>query len=181
MKPRSYSSEGVVLARRNYGEADRIISVFTKSHGRVSYLAKGIRRPKSKKRGHLEVFGHISFQAVTGKGLDLITEAENIDDFSEVKKSLKKVSLAYYFMEVIGRITKEGEKNIELYELILMTLGKLKTAKLLRQLRLDFISRLLVLLGYWPERVNISDPDYQLEEVIEKQLYSERVGKRVIQ
>src|SRR3972149_7448123 len=127
MKPRSYSDEGIVLARRNYGEADRILSVYTKNHGRVSYMAKGIRRPASRKRGHLEVFNQFRFQAASGRGIDLLTEAEIIDNFPEIRRSLKKVSLAYYFTEVIGRITHEHEVNRELYALIYEFFGKLRS------------------------------------------------------
>ena len=150
MKLHSYSSEGIVLARRNYGEADRILSVYTKNHGRISLIAKGIRRPKSRKRGHLEIFSYIRFQAATGRGLDLMTEAEVIDDFKEIRKNLKKVSLAYYFCEVVGKITHEGETNERLFDLILENLEKLKSETELKKLRLDFILRLLILLGYWP-------------------------------
>jgi DNA repair protein RecO (recombination protein O) len=112
MKPHSFASEGVVLARRNFGEADRILVLYTKNLGRISLLAKGIRRPKSKKRGHVEVFNIIRLQAVSGRGLDLIIEAEVIEDFKEIRTSLKKISLAYYIAEVIGRITHEGEKTL---------------------------------------------------------------------
>ena len=111
MKPRTYTSEGIILARKNYGEADRIISVFSKDQGRVSMMAKGARRPKSRKRGHIEVFNRVRFQAITGRGLDIMTEAEVIDDFKQIRTSLKKISLAYYLAEVIGRITHEGEGN----------------------------------------------------------------------
>jgi DNA repair protein RecO (recombination protein O) len=84
MNPRSYTSEGIVLARKNYGEADRIISVFSKDKGRIAFIAKGTRRPKSRKRGHIEIFNRVKFQAVTGRGLDIITEAEVIDDFKDI-------------------------------------------------------------------------------------------------
>ena len=94
MKPHGYTSEGIVLTRRNFGEADRILVLYTKDRGRISILAKGIRRPKSKKRGHVEVFNKIRFQAVSGRGLDIMTEAEVVDDFKEVRTSLKKISLA---------------------------------------------------------------------------------------
>lgn len=133
MKPRSYTSEGIVLARKQFGEADRILSVFTKSYGRISLIAKGIRRPKSRKRGHLEVFNQISFQAASGRGIDLITEAEIVDDFKEIRKSLKKISLAYYFAEVVGRITHENEKNEELYDFILEYFERLKSARQLKK------------------------------------------------
>lgn len=177
MKPHSYSSEGIVLARRNYGEADRILSVYSKTHGRISLMAKGVRRPSSRKRGHIEVFNLIKFQAVPGRGLDLMTEAEVIDDFKEIRQTLKKISLAYYLAEVVGKITHEGESSIEIYQLILKTLEKLKTTKALKDLRIDFISRLLVLMGYWPADQYLTNPDEKLEEVIERQISSVRVGK----
>jgi len=181
MKPRTYSSEGVVLARRNFGEADRILVLYTKDFGKISLLAKGIRRPKSKKRGHVEVFNEVKFQAASGRGLDLMVEAEVVEDFSEVRTSLKKISLAYYLMEVIGRITHEGEENIEVYNLLLGTLQKLKSAMMLKELRLRFITDLLIKLGYWPIGKVLSFPDEKLEEVIERQIYSERVGKRMVE
>jgi len=177
MKPHSYSSEGIVLARKNYGEADRILSVFCLNHGRISLIAKGIRRPKSRKRGHLEIFSHIKFHAVSGHGLDLMTEAEVIDNFAAVRKSLKKVSLAYYFCEVIGKITHEGETNENLFRLLIGNIERLKYETKLKDLRVDFVHELLTLLGFWPKGKVIFDVDKKLEEVIERQLYSKRVGK----
>lgn len=181
MKPRGYTSEGIILARRNYGEADRILIVYSKTHGRVSLIAKGIRRPKSKKRGHVEIFGRLNFQAITGRGIDLMTEAEVIDNFKNVRQSLKKVSLAYYFCEVVGKITHENEPNLELYNLILESLEILKSTRHLKNLRLDFVLRLLVILGYWPKGQQLGNPDEKLEEVIERQIVSVRVGKRMVQ
>lgn len=181
MKPRSYSDEGIVLARRSYGEADRILSVYTKNHGRISYLAKGVRRPTSKKRGHIEIFNQIKFQAVFGRGIDLMTEAEIIENFPEIRLSLKKVSLAYYFMEVIGRITHEGEKNEQLYSNVLENLRILETATNLKSLRLNFILKLLIMLGYWPHGRTLLSPDEKLQEVIERNISSVRVGKRLVE
>jgi len=181
MKPRSYTSEGIVLARRNWGEADRILVIYSKNQGRISLIAKGVRRPKSRKRGHIEVFNRVAFQGAIGRGIDIMTEAEVINDFKEIRKNLKKVSLAYYFCEVIGKITHDGEPNIEVYNLLVENLGNLKTAKRLKILRLGFILKLLTLLGFWPKGEPLSDPDRQLEEVIERQLSSVRVGKMMLE
>jgi DNA repair protein RecO (recombination protein O) len=180
MKPRSYTSIGIILARRNFGEADRILVVYSKNFGRLSLMAKGVRRPKSRKRGHIEVFSLVNFQGVSGKGMDLMTEAELVDDFGDVRKTLNKISLAYYFAEVIGRITHEGEPNIELYNLIVEYLNKLKKTKKLKGLRMSFIKDLLTLMGYWPVGREMADPDRELEEIIERQVYSSRVGKRMV-
>jgi DNA repair protein RecO (recombination protein O) len=179
MNIRSFSDEGIVLARRNYGEADRILVLFSKHHGRISLLAKGIRRLTSRKRGHLEVFNYLKFQAIKGKGLDLIVEAETIDDFQIIRKNLKKVSLAYYFMEVAGRITHESEPNWELFDSILDYMDKLKTEIKLKKLRLNFIVDLLTITGFWPKGEVLINPDGKLEEVIERQLNSVRVGKKI--
>lgn len=181
MKPHNYTSEGIVLARKNYGEADRIISVYTKNYGRLSLIAKGIRKPRSKKRGHLEVFSRIKFQANVGKGLDLMTEVEIIDNFEKVRKDLRKVVLAYYFCEAIGKITHEGESNNSLYDLLKGSLFVLQTTTHLKAFRINFLNDLLVISGYWPKDRYLANPDEKFEEVVEKQIVSARVGKRMIQ
>lgn len=181
MKPHSYTSEGIILGRRNFGEADRILWVYSKNHGRVALIAKGVRRPESRKRGHLEIFAKVNFQAAKSRNLDLMTEVDVIDVYPEIRNSLKKISLAYYICEVVGKITHEQEPNIELYDLITENLEILKSAKKLKDLRLKFIRDLLVLTGFWPHDKNLADPDLKLEEVIERQIYSQRVGKRMIQ
>jgi len=180
VKPRAYSDEAVVLARRKYSEADRIISVFSKNHGRVSLIAKGVRKPTSRKRGHIEIFTHLKFQAVVGKGLDLVTEAEIIDDFEEVRKDLKRVSLAYYFMESVGRTTREDEKNPAIFEILIDYLSKLKTEDKLKNLRETFVYDILTTLGFWPKGRRLLNPDEVMLQVTERQMTSLRVGKRVL-
>lgn len=180
MRLHSYSSEGIILARKNYGEADRILTIYSRDNGRMSLIAKGVRRPKSKKRGHIEVFSLVKFQAITGRGLDIMTEVEVVDNFSEVRKSLKKISLAYYLSEVIGKITHESEPNNTFFDLIYKTFEKLKTTKALRKLRIDFVISSLILLGFWPEGGYMTDPDQELEGVIERRISSVRVGERMI-
>ena len=110
-----------------------------------------------------------------------MTEAEIVDDFKSVRGSLKRISLAYYFSEVVGKTTHEGEGNLGVYELLAESLEKLKTTKLLKKLRMEFIRELIVLLGYWPNGKILPDADMKLEEIMERQIYSKRVGKRVLQ
>lgn len=180
MTVHGYTSEGMVLTRRNFGEADRILSVFSKDKGRISVIAKGVRKTKSRKRGHIEVFSQIKFQVVSGHGLDIMTEVEIINDFKNVRKSLKKISLAYYFTEVVGKITHEGETNTDLYNLIIDTFARLEETHELKKLRLEFLQKILTLLGYHPKDIAILNLDEKLEEVTERQIFSERVGKRMI-
>jgi len=181
VKQKTYSSEGIILSRKNYGEADRILTVFSKNYGKVTLLAKGIRKLISKKRGHLEIFSEVKFSAVSGKGFDILTEAVTINNFNSLRSNLNQVTLAYYFCEVLNKITKEGEKHDELFELLSKSLKKLETAINLKTLRKDFVVKLLIELGYWPGNKKMVNHDIELEEVLERKLNSLRVGKKVLQ
>ncbi|MFV1917446.1 MAG: DNA repair protein RecO [Patescibacteria group bacterium] len=180
MRPRSYSSEGIVLARRNYGEADRILVIYSKNYGKLSLMAKGVRMLKSRKRGSLEVFSHINFSAARGKSLDIMTEAEYIDFYPQIRKNLNKVAVAYFFMETIGRVTQEGEKNEALYLLLLKKLSNLKTSKTLKNLRKEFIYEVLTQVGFWPRGKKLDNHDQVLEDVVEREMSSARVGKKLL-
>lgn len=180
MKQHSYSSEGIVLSRKNYGEADRILIVISKDFGKVSLLAKGIRRIKSKKRGHLEIFSKIKFSAVNGHGMDIMTEAETINDFSGVRINLNKISLAYYFCEVVNKIIHEDQQQVLVYRLLSLALVELEQTTRLKQLRMKFIYDLLTKMGYWPIDKKLIDADIVLDDVIERKLNSSRVGKQIL-
>jgi DNA repair protein RecO (recombination protein O) len=177
---KKFSSEGIVLKRINFSEADRIIDLYSKDFGKISLLAKGVRKPKSRKRGSLEIFTYLKFQAARGKGLDFLEECEIIDTYSEIRKNLNKVTLAYYFMEVLSKLIYGSEKNEELFHLILKYFNVLKSTKGLKELRISFIYDLLTLFGFWPKGKIMSNPDEVLEEVIERKLNSVRIGKQLI-
>ena len=181
MKQRTYSSEGIILKRSNFQEADRILTVFSKRYGKITLLAKGIRKLGSRKRGHLEIFSEIKFQAVASSGFDILTEAITINNFNKLRLNLNRVTLAYYFCEVLNKIVKEDEKHDELFELLSKSLKELETAKNLKTLRKDFIVKLLVELGYWPGNKKMINHDIELEEVLERKLNSLRVGKKVLE
>lgn len=168
------------MAKKNYGEADRIFSIYTKDHGRLSLIAKGVRKTGSRKRGHLEVFNKIKFSAVATRGIDLITEAEIVNTYQEIRKKLNKISLAYYFMEVIGRTTHEKEVNGQLFDFLENYLEKLTKERKLKKLRTDFIYELLVITGFWPKGKKLINPDETLRDVVERNISSQRVGKRIL-
>lgn len=177
MIPHSYTSEGFVLSRRDFGEADRLIDIYSKEKGKISLIAKGVRRPKSRKRGHLEIFAKIRFQTTIGAGMGIMTEAETVDDYTEIRSSMKKISLAYYFMEVAGKITHEGGESAGVFYLLSDFMNDLKTATRLKELRVNFVTKLLKQLGFWPKDKDLPFPDEKLEEILERQIHSIRVGK----
>jgi len=181
MKSRTYTSEGIILSRRNYSEADRILVCFTKHFGKLTLLAKGIRKIKSKKRGHLEIFSKVKLSAVKGNGMDILTETETVNDFSGVRKNLNKISLAYYFCEVVNKITHEDGNPSSVYSVLSNSLENLEVDTELKKLRLKFIYNLLTEMGYWPENKKLIDADLVLDDVLERKINSVRVGKAVLQ
>ncbi len=76
-----YRDEAVVLRTHKLGEADRIITLLTRQHGRVRAVAKGVRRTTSRWGSRLEPFNHVDLQLAEGRSLDVITQAETLDPF----------------------------------------------------------------------------------------------------
>ncbi|OGM74442.1 DNA repair protein RecO [Candidatus Woesebacteria bacterium RIFOXYB1_FULL_38_16] len=176
----TYKGEAIVLSRKDFSEADRILTVYSKEFGKLSLLAKGIKRPKSRKRGNLEVFSQIKFLAAKTKGLGILVEVALIESFSYLRKDLKRMALAYYVIEVIGRITNYEERNERLYELLVKYFGKIENEEGLLKLRESFIFDLLTLLGYWPKEKTLVNSDQVLEQIIERKINSKIVGKRIL-
>ena len=133
MLPRHYSTPGVILATRSFSEADRLIVIYSLNYGKVTVIAKGVRKPKSKKGRNVEVFNIIKFAAARGKSLDILTEVESVNVHKKVRDDLKKAAVAYYFIETIGRITQDEEKNRDLYYLIEDYLTRLEDSKNLKK------------------------------------------------
>lgn len=178
---KKFSSSGVVINSRKYSEADRIITLYSKDYGKLVLMAKGIRKLKSRKRGIVELFSHIKFSASKGKVMDVFDEAYLLNSHLGLKRNLNKLSLAFFMVEVIDKIAQEGEKNNELYELILNYLERIQKEKKLKLLRHDFIGDLVVTLGYWPKNKKILDSDLLLESIIEKKMNSKRVGLKILE
>ena len=143
-------------------------------------MAKGVRKPKSKKRGHIEVFSRLRFSASKGKGIDIITEAELIEPYDFLRRDLRKTSLAYYFCEVVEKITREEERNENVFEEFAGSLKLLTNGVNLKELRKNFVIRLLILQGFLAENLKVDDIDKTLAEVTEREMSSYRVGKRIL-
>jgi len=180
----TYKAEGIVLRTINYGEADKIVSIYTSKRGKVSCIAKGIRKLKSRKGGNLEMFNQVNFFASKGRGLDIITEVECLDDFDEWRSDLKKVVSAYEISEMTDKLTVEENEHEGVYGILVSAFGELKEAKTedLDLMVERYGEALLGILGFWPEarpfpkEFNVFQ---KIEEIIEKELKSKKFSKRV--
>ena len=103
-----FRDEGVVLRTLRLGEADRIITMMTKDHGKVRAVAKGVRRTMSKFGGRLEPMSHLSMLCWQGRELDIINQVEVLDTFRVVREDLSRVAKAYTLLEVTDQVSQQG-------------------------------------------------------------------------
>ena len=118
MEQRTYAAEGIVIGRRNYGEADRILTLYTKHYGKLRVNARGIRKTTSRKRGSLELFTYVKVFIARGKGLEILAEVETKDNFNEWRKDLTRVGIAYHLAEVVDRLTVEHQDQEDVFDLL---------------------------------------------------------------
>lgn len=144
---RTYKTEGIVLKRKNFGEADKLLTIYTKHYGKIRVIGKGIRKTTSRKAGSLELFNHSRLFLAKGRNLDIITETATINAYRGWRKNLTKVGVAYYFCELVDKLTPDGQPNRTVFELLKDYLGKISDADL-PALSRSFEEHLLDELGF---------------------------------
>lgn len=110
---RSFRTQALILKRRDFGEADRLLTVLTPQHGRVNALAKGARRPISKQTGHVEAFTLVDMLISRGRDLFIITQAEVVKPFIHLRDDLHKSAYANYIAELTSSFTYEEDANTQ--------------------------------------------------------------------
>jgi len=100
---------GVVLARINYGEADRIITILTNDHGKIRLLAKGVRKIKSRLAGGIELFSVNDITYIVGKGdLGTLISSRLQKNFGNIVKNIDRTMFAYDVLKLVNRITEDS-------------------------------------------------------------------------
>lgn len=147
----TYKTEGIILKRTNFGEGDKILAVLTRQHGKIKILAKGVRKITSRRAGSVELFNHSLLFLASGKTFDLLTEACSLHTFPRLRKSLAKVAVAFYLMELADRLLPEKQENRLAFNLLLQTLEHLEKRKVAGWGKFleDFEKSLLRLTGFW--------------------------------
>ena len=151
MRLRTYKSRGLVLRQYALGEADRIFSILTPNMGKVRVVAKSVRKPQSRLRGHLDLTNIVDFSASYGRNLDIVTEAQVKDDHPEIRSDLTLLSQAVYVCELAESFTEERAPSRELYSLATAALDLLSRSQDSWLVARWFEARLLDVAGFKPE------------------------------
>lgn len=149
--PGLYKDEAVVLKTIKLGEADRIVTMLTRSHGKVRAVAKGVRKTKSRFGARLEPFTRVDLLIYKGrKELDTITGADIISSFDSLRTDYKRLTAAAAIVELVEKITPDRERAFSTYSLLLSALEALAAGRG-GALVPAFYVKLLSVAGFHPQ------------------------------
>ena len=154
-----YRDEAIVLRTQKLGEADRIITMLTKDHGRIRGVAKGVRRTMSKFGARLEPGSHVDIQLHVGKTFDTITQVEALMNYGEaLTQDYQRWTVASAILEAAERFSpNEHEPALQEFQLVVGGMKALAESRYDASLILDaFLLRSLAIGGYAPSTSNCS-------------------------
>lgn len=191
---RSLRAEAVVIRHSDFGEADRLLTLYTREHGKVRAVAKGARKIASRKAGHLEPFTRVKLQLAKGRDLFIVTQAETIDAYPALREDLTLTGYAAYVLELLDRFVPDEEAaSPSLFRLLTETLSRIATdTSTLRQAQdnaslsagsipwltvRSYEMRLLDLLGFRPKLFDCANCGNEI--LAEEQFFSASLGGAV--
>lgn len=173
--PRSLRVEAVVLRHSDFGEADRLLTLYTREQGKVRAIAKGARKIASRKAGHIEPFTRVKLQLARGRDLFIVTQAETVDLYPSLRADLTLTGSAAYVIELLDRfIPDEEAASPSLYRLLTETLSRLASDPLPWLTLRSYEMRLLDLLGFRPQLFECANCGNEIQA--EDQFFSAALG-----
>lgn len=143
----SLTTEGIILKRVNFGEADKILTVLTDKYGKIAITARGIRKITSRRAGNVEVLNTVKLRLFKGRGYTL-TEAESLETYPRIKSNLTLSATGFHVAELVDRLVAEEQINARLYDLTISALKVIERNP--RQIVVRaFEVKLLSILGFW--------------------------------
>lgn len=185
---KTFKTEGIIIKRKNYGEADKILTVLTKYNGKIQVRAVGIRRIPSRRSAHVELLNQSMLNLYRGRSIPILTEAQTIEDFADLKNDLIKIGQAYHICELIDGLCPENQENSKVYYLlknILINLAENPYLDAYSATIREFEIKLLTTLGYLPagrqdwNKTNMLNEKFDtrdfIENILERRLKSLRL------
>ncbi|HHV65749.1 MAG TPA: DNA repair protein RecO [Peptococcaceae bacterium] len=121
-----YKADAIVIRSREYGESDRLVTLFSREHGKLEAIAKGVRKPKSTQRGGTQLFTYADFLLYKGKSLDIVTQAQPKESFSHLWEDFDRTIAASGMAELLDISTTREQPEPELFTLTLSFFFMLK-------------------------------------------------------
>lgn len=173
-RERTYRTESIILRRSDFGEADRLLTLFSREHGKIKAIAKGARKPQTRKSGHVELFMRTNFLIAKGKTIDIITQAELVEAYAPLREDLVRTTYASYIVELLDRFTADEDRDLRKYNLLADALGWFATTDNPLLAARFYELRLLSLAGFQPQLFNCVSCGEAIQE--QDQFFSPEMG-----
>ncbi len=144
------SVEGIVILSREYKDADKSLVIFTKDRGRMSFVARGVRRLNSKNRSSTDLLVNGEYQLSKGKAYYILNQGQVIEGFMGIRKDLLKTSVAMTITVFLNDVLVDNMVQKEVYELLNWTFKRLGTTKDPKFLLRYFLIKSILYLGHQP-------------------------------
>jgi DNA repair protein RecO (recombination protein O) len=174
-KFRSIRVDAVVLRHSDYGEADRLLTLYTRQLGKARVIAKGARKIASRKAGHIEPFTHVRLQLAKGRDVLIVTQADTVDAHLALRDNLILTSHASYVIELLDRFTYvDDTENSSIFRLLIDTLSRLASNHDVWLVIRYYEMRLLDHLGFRPQLFECTNCGREI--IAEDQFFSFSAG-----
>ncbi len=148
-----YKTEGIIIKRNNLGEFDRLLAVYTKDFGKILIKAKSVRKNESKLRGHLELFLYCHLMIAPGRGFDIVTGAETIENFPCLRQNFSFLIAAHYLSELTDKLIAGPEKDKRIWQLLLNSFQRIDQGDAgIKAVIKEFENSFLDFLGYGQQK-----------------------------
>lgn len=144
------SVEGIVILSREYKDADKSLVIFTKDRGRLSFVAKGVRKLNSKNRSSTDLLVYGEYHLSRGKAYFILNQGLVLEGFMNIRKDLLKTTIAMTITVFLNDVLVDNMSQVEVYELLIWTLRRLEKTKDPKFLLRYFLIKSILFLGHQP-------------------------------
>ncbi|MGB9613551.1 MAG: DNA repair protein RecO [Candidatus Margulisiibacteriota bacterium] len=159
----TYQTKAISLRTSLFGEADKLVTLFSKDRGKIKLLAKGARRVPSRFGGRVEPLTYAEFLIAQGRNLDIISQCDVLETFQAIRNNPEALPAGLYLLRLVELGTAEGQFYPELFDLLLDALWKLKNGVAAKKMVTDFERAFVEIEGINREGI---EPYYLLSEHI---------------
>lgn len=145
---RFIQTQAIVVKRTNYADADRFVTLLTHDLGKISAIAKGVRRISSRKRPVLEPFNVAKVSLLTTKMGFMIGEAVLVEEFTHLKTSLSKIAMASQLLEIVEGLVAEEEAHPDIFGMVYDQLTQIDIGTSSKQVQISAVGQILESLGF---------------------------------
>ena len=144
-----YQTEAILLAVRDWGDSDKLVTLFSREHGKINAVAYGARRPKNRMAGSLQLFSYVELVLLQGNKLDTIRQCDVKTSFRTLREDLSQMAYGVFILELVDELWPDRQPETAVFDLLLLVLGVLQKRNP-RLVALAAAWQMLKLAGFQP-------------------------------